>query len=47
LFRPEGGKASQEHKLQQQLEREKAAQAAKEAKRVAKEEAAKQKEHVR
>ncbi|PNF24017.1 hypothetical protein B7P43_G08615, partial [Cryptotermes secundus] len=45
--RPEGGKATQEQKLQQQLEREKAAHAAKEAKRVAKEEAARQKEHVR
>jgi hypothetical protein len=38
---------AQEQKLQQQLEREKAAIAAKEAKRMAKEEAARQKEHVR
>jgi len=38
---------AQEQRLQQQLEREKAAMAAKEAKRVAKEEAARQKEQVR
>lgn len=47
LFRPEGTKMAQEQRLQLQLEREKAAMAAKEAKRVAKEEAARQKEHVR
>jgi hypothetical protein len=47
-FRPDVSKAAaQEQKLQQQFEREKAAMAAREAKRVAKEEAARQKEHVR